>query len=339
MKQHKKGVLTNSIFEMTNDDYELNIKEWENAIHRYLKTGIKSKQLDDLIDREDMFQQGYSKCFDSEKIVQIMINDSKKELLEDNQQFELSFIDNADVNNNMQMELRIKTEEMLEKIERILENELAGIIKDVAYLSHVNMLYELYEKESKLRQEEKEYKEALKQYKSMDKIVKPLRTLRRMGIKELQESVALPEQTVYATIFENKEYFNVKGKGNTYQVSLSPKGRRIAIHVKSSIESYSGEALEQLIYKNCYNVMDGLEKNFNNRNIRMEIKAKFEGISPEKERALQSKYDQITRRVYEKNNDTLIYDYFELEEGGKSYNEKNKYKLKISRSREYNATF
>lgn len=47
----------------------------------------------------------------------------------------------------------------------------------------------------------------------MDKIVKPLRTLRRMGIKELQESVALPEQTVYATIFENKEYFNVKGKG------------------------------------------------------------------------------------------------------------------------------
>lgn len=29
--------------------------------------------------------------------------------------------------------------------------------------------------------------------------------------------------------------------------------------------------------------MDGLEKNFNNRNIRMEIKAKFEGISPEKE--------------------------------------------------------
>lgn len=75
-----------------------------------------------------------------------MINDSKKELLEDNQQFELSFIDNADVNNNMQMELRIKTEEMLEKIERILENELAGIIKDVAYLSHVNMLYELYEK-------------------------------------------------------------------------------------------------------------------------------------------------------------------------------------------------
>lgn len=52
---------------MTNDDYELNIKEWENAIHRYLKTGIKSKQLDDLIDREDMFQQGYSKCFDSEK--------------------------------------------------------------------------------------------------------------------------------------------------------------------------------------------------------------------------------------------------------------------------------
>ena len=323
MGEYKSRVPAMVAFEKYDEEKDLVVRELEEAVHKYIKTGVKSKQLDKVVDVEVKFQKGYKGCFDIERLIQTITSESKKEVLKNAQLAVTS------EGKSVTRELDSIIDVVLKKVEPLLNGELDKMLSEVAYLSHINMLYEMYEKESKLRQEEQEYRKIVSQYESMEKIVKQLRESRRMEVRKLQEAVKAPVQVVYAAISENPKYFNIKERGDTYQISLSPAGRRISGHAIDATIMYSQETLDHLVYKNCYGVMEGLEKTFSNKTGRVvEGSIKFEGISPEKKRALQSKYHQVTRKVLEEDEETYIM--WNKLEGDDDYNEENKYKFKLS---------
>lgn len=323
MGEYKSRVPAMVAFEK-DDEKDLVVRELEEAVHKYIKTGVKSKQLDKVVDIEVKFQKGYKGCFNVERLMQTITSESKKEVLKNTQLTAVSERKSAT------RELDSIIDVVLEKVEPLLNYELDKMLNEVAYLSHINMLYEMYEKESKLRQEEQEYRKMVAQYESMEKIVKQLRESRRMEVRKLQEAVKAPTQVVYAAISENPKYFNIKERGDTYQISLSPAGRRISGHAIDATIMYSQETLDHLIYKNCYSAMEGLEKTFSNKTGRVvEGNIKFEGVSPEKNRALQSKYHQVTRKVLEEDEEAYLM--WNKLEGDDDYNEENKYKFKLSR--------
>jgi len=323
MGEYKSRVPAMVAFEK-DDEKDLVVRELEEAVHKYIKTGVKSKQLDKVVDIEVKFQKGYKGCFNVERLMQTITSESKKEVLKNAQLTAVSEGKSAT------RELDSIIDVVLEKVEPLLNYELDKMLNEVAYLSHINMLYEMYEKESKLRQEEQEYRKMVAQYESMEKIVKQLRESRRMEVRKLQEAVKAPTQVVYAAISENPKYFNIKERGDTYQISLSPAGRRISGHAIDATIMYSQETLDHLIYKNCYSAMEGLEKTFSNKTGRVvEGNIKFEGVSPEKKRALQSKYHQVTRKVLEEDEEAYLM--WNKLEGDDDYNEENKYKFKLSR--------
>ena len=322
MGEYKSRVPAMVAFEK-DDEKDLVVRELEEAVHKYIKTGVKSKQLDKVVDVEVKFQKGYKGCFDVERLIQTITSESKKEVLKSAQLAVTS------EGKSVTRELDSIIDVVLKKVEPLLNGELDKMLSEVAYLSHINMLYEMYEKESKLRQEEQEYRKILSQYESMEKIVKQLRESRRMEVRKLQDAVKAPVQVVYATISENPKYFNIKERGDTYQISLSPAGRRISGHAIDAAIMYSQETLDHLIYKNCYSAMEGLEKTFSNKTGRVvEGNIKFEGVSPEKKRALQSKYHQVTRKVLEEDEEAYLM--WNKLEGDDDYNEENKYKFKLS---------
>lgn len=322
MGEYKSRVPAMVAFEK-DDEKDLVVRELEEAVHKYIKTGVKSKQLDKVVDIEVKFQKGYKGCFNVERLMQTITSESKKEVLKNAQLTAVSERKSAT------RELDSIIDVVLEKVEPLLNYELDKMLNEVAYLSHINMLYEMYEKESKLRQEEQEYRKMVAQYESMEKIVKQLRESRRMEVRKLQEAVKAPAQVVYAAISENPKYFNIKERGDTYQISLSPAGRRISGHAIDATIMYSQETLDHLIYKNCYSAMEGLEKTFSNKTGRVvEGNIKFEGVSPEKKRALQSKYHQVTRKVLEEDEEAYLM--WNKLEGDDDYNEENKYKFKLS---------
>ena len=322
MGEYKSRVPAMVAFEK-DDEKDLVVRELEEAVHKYIKTGVKSKQLDKVVDIEVKFQKGYKGCFNVERLMQTITSESKKEVLKNARLTAVSERKSAT------RELDSIIDVVLEKVEPLLNYELDKMLNEVAYLSHINMLYEMYEKESKLRQEEQEYRKMVAQYESMEKIVKQLRESRRMEVRKLQEAVKAPAQVVYATISENPKYFNIKERGDTYQISLSPAGRRISGHAIDAAIMYSQETLDHLIYKNCYSAMEGLEKTFSNKTGRVvEGNIKFEGVSPEKKRALQSKYHQVTRKVLEEDEEAYLM--WNKLEGDDDYNEENKYKFKLS---------
>lgn len=323
MGEYKSRVPAMVAFEK-DDEKDLVVRELEEAVHKYIKTGVKSKQLDKVVDIEVKFQKGYKGCFNVERLMQTITSESKKEVLKNAQLTAVSERKSAT------RELDSIINVVLEKVEPLLNYELDKMLNEVAYLSHINMLYEMYEKESKLRQEEQEYRKMVAQYESMEKIVKQLRESRRMEVRKLQEAVKAPTQVVYAAISENPKYFNIKERGDTYQISLSPAGRRISGHAIDATIMYSQETLDHLIYKNCYSAMEGLEKTFSNKTGRVvEGNIKFEGVSPEKKRALQSKYHQVTRKILEEDEEAYLM--WNKLEGDDDYNEENKYKFKLSR--------
>lgn len=312
-------------FENDDEERDLAVRELEEAIHRYIKSGVKSRQLDKLVDLEMKFQKGYEKCFSSENLRKIIVAESKREVFEDSQLVTMLFDSEK---KDVSREVDTFMDRLLKKIEPLLDRELTRMLDEIAYLSHINMLYELYEKENKLRREEQEYRSMLKKYEHIDEIIEQLKESRRMEIDKLQEVVKVPKKVIYGTISENPKYFNVRKKSDTYQISLSPAGRRISGYVINSTIIYSQETLDRLVYKNCYATMEGLEKVFNNKNGRIvEKNIKFEGISPEKERALQSKYYQVANKVFK--NDEKFYRKWEKLEGEDNYNEEIKYKFRL----------
>ena len=153
------------------------IGEIETAIQKYIKTGKTTKQLDELLKHEDEFLKKYRKKFDYSAISK-NISEIQKESTEEIEKSVNSILSHR-INTNMTDSL-IK-EVSIECVNRVMEQVLSNIsenlqkvIDDCAYMSHMNMLFEMYQKEYELRREEEEFRKISEEFKMLADIAKML---------------------------------------------------------------------------------------------------------------------------------------------------------------------
>lgn len=221
------------ILDKNNDDEkEIYLKELSTSIHNYIKEGVKNSQLEELIKLKEVFQYQYKQRFDITKIVDSICKFGKEigKYIKECDGF-LKHDGALSVEQNRDTEIRKFTEQFEQFVQANLYEQIEKTIKDAAYLSHINMLYELYEQEEALRREEKEYEQRLEEFARMPDILKELYGKKRIEINELQKKVEISEEELAELLESNLKYFNIRPKAEEIQVSLSPKGKKCYMYI------------------------------------------------------------------------------------------------------------
>lgn len=296
----KINLLGNSFFEREDNDAEKEnfLREFGESLHNFIKTGVENKQLEKLAAAEEKFQEAYEKRFRLEEMMAQISETSVKKVLgiveEYNPELENLNIHSSDEKGM----LNCVSEEISKKISIELinsfENSLFELIKDMSYLNHVNMLYELYKKEAKIRREEKEFAKVSEECGEITEIIQKINRERRLTLDELEQETDLEKEEMERILVNHKKYFNVYEKQKGIQISLSPAGKKFYHYEKNTLQRYSNEAVEQLVYKNCDNLIEALE-NYCDGGFASYVK--FDNLSPEMERALQSRYSSVVKKI------------------------------------------
>lgn len=108
-----------------------------------------------------------------------------------------------------------------------MEIEWDSCMKKIMYLSHLNMLYEMYIQEMNLKEEQKKYIKASVEFPKLFKIATEINKQRRMLINKLKEQLSLSDEEFNYIATKYKMYFNFRKdkNGQIIQISLSPNGK------------------------------------------------------------------------------------------------------------------
>lgn len=323
----KKGSFSfvEGIDEKEAKEKEVYLRELGNSVHGYIRTGVKNRQLDDLIELEINFQERYEKRFDIGRIVQAISENSKevvdKKAISDYNQALETLTDSKRMQEVCNSLIQETSDRILNVVTEVVNNTLQDVLRDAAYLSHMNMLYELYEQEEKLRREEAEYEKISERYQHMADITRLLSKKKRMELEDIQRQTHLSQEELEGMLRNCDRYFNMRDKADGIQVSLSPTGKKYNEYFANERNLYSAKALNQLVYKNCDNLMDSIDKTCT-RGVTYE--PHFEHIPPEEERTLQFKYDKIMKKLAANEENDAVYIISETEKESDN-GEKNRF--------------
>ena len=316
------------------DDYddsekEIYLKELGESVHSYIKTGVKNTQLDDLIELEEKFRKRYEERFNVQEIAEMISQSSVERML----QIEKTYFQMIEEKNDetmyekkkQEIDMKNVSEYITKVVIEVAYDKLQKVIKDTAYLSHINMLYKLYEQEERLRREEAEYERISEKFQKMADITKSLSKERRMELEQLQKQTDISEKELDSLLNQYGKYFNIREKKENIQISLSPKGKKYYDFIMNSQQKYSKDTLERLLSKNCNSLMESLENSYDRG---LEFELKLEEISPEKDRAIQSKYRRLMKKFISENEEVYtVQGYIINEEKESVYNEKNRIRI------------
>ena len=274
------------------------LREFGESLRNFIKTGVENKQLEKLVAVKEKFQETFEKRFRIEEILVEISEISVKKTLELVKEKNSALENHGAVPSDGSEMLNCVSEEASKiisiELKNLLEKEFFTSIRDMAYLSHANMLYELYRKETKIRREEKEFEEVSEKCIELPMIVREINEERRMMLDALGKKMDLEEKKVEKILMSHKKYFNVYEKQDGIQISLSPVGKKFYNYRKNISRQYSNEVVEHLIYKNCDNLMEAVE-NYCDSGFASYVK--FDNLPPEMERSLQSRYGYVMKKL------------------------------------------
>ena len=292
----------NGFTDYEEEDREEYLKELGESLHKYINTGVKSQQLDELLTIEVEFRRRYQERFDVAKVIEAAVKETKG-CLEKKNKFistEFSTISKGKIHELVSdsydeaFDKKELQNEIFDNLCKNILNSVLPILKDVAYLSHVNMLYELYEREQKFRQEQKEYEEISEEYPKIAELTKMLSEKKKMNLNELDRQLNISKEEVLNTLSRNSQMFNIRDKKNAVKVSLSPKGKKFNNYFLNSSHNISNETYNKLLYKNCNMLIESLENSCERKVV---YQIKLEGIKPEALRAIEFKYYRTANKL------------------------------------------
>lgn len=295
------------------------LKELGDSLRRYIDTGVKNQQLDELLTLQVQFKRKYHERFDVTNIIKAAIDETRGNLEVKYPYFSVEFDEMAKKKTqepilNSTYFSYDKKESQIEFFENFCKNiqdRFLSIIKDVAYLSHVNMLYELYERQQKSLQEQKEYEEISRKYQNIAEITQMLSEKKKMDLNELQQQFNSSEEEILYILLSNSQMFNIRNKKDTVKVSLSPKGKKFNNHLLNINSNISNEAYNELIYKNCNMLIESLENSCEKKVV---YQIKLEGIKPDALQAIEYKYYRTANKLIAEKEDMYIVNRMDLEE-------------------------
>lgn len=229
----------NYFFGSVNNDREKEdfLREFGESLRNFIKTGVENKQLEKSAALKERFQGIYENRFQMEEIAvqvsEISVEKILKFVPEENFILENSVAASSDGTGRISCILKEASEKIRMELVDLFEDKLVALIKDMSYLSHANMLYELYEKETKIRREEKEFEEVSQKCGEMMEIVQKINKERRLMLDALERETNLENEKVKGILISHKKYFNMYEKQNGIQISLSPAGKKFYNYVKN----------------------------------------------------------------------------------------------------------
>lgn len=306
--------------EYDDQEKEVYLKELGGAVQNYIKTGIENKQLDDMIILEKQFQEKYKQRFDVGEIVNNLFDINSENIqklefedllsaeeLEENQFSDIRCaLDNVmhdfsdDVVQMMKECISRSLAEIKEAALKHARRKMEEVLKDAAYLSHINMLYELYEEEKKLRKQQKEFEQISKHYQNMAVLARKLSEYKRVEIEEVEEKVGISQDEFVKILNGCKKYFNIRNRKDGIQVSLSPIGRKYTEYTFYYDSKYTDAVLNQIVYTNCDRLLTSL-KNSCNKGVVYEVKLK--GLMPDNERVIKHMFHNVLYEVMSEKED------------------------------------
>lgn len=179
-------------------------------------------------------------------------------------------------------------EEMLIQFQKKLSDNM----KKIMYLSHLNMLADLYLKELELREEQHNYIKATNEFPKLLKITTEINKVRRLNGNIVKERCELSEFECNLIRGKYQSYFNIRKTPDDAmgQVSLSPNGKKYLKCMNDTQFTYTQSQVERLVEKNCEAVIKSISVSIVNA---IPQRVGFSGITPATERSLQFAYDQV----------------------------------------------
>ncbi|MBO5239626.1 MAG: hypothetical protein J6B50_12755 [Lachnospiraceae bacterium] len=295
------GIRKDSFIDSNDLEKELLLNEMEISVQRYIKTGVKNQQLEELLDLEEEFQTQFTHRFYAGDIAKRISESSKQRFLEQHYLLEICKDSGGQPTekNNAQL-IKKNCDKIFDVLEKNLEEYLSEVLKDAAYLSHMNQLYELYEREKQLRQQEKEFEKVHEKFKELSEITKLLSKQKRMEIEEIEKEINVSQERFILVMNQCDKYFNVKEQGKKLKVSLSPYGRKYNDFIENDSRKFSVESLNQLVFKNCNNIMNSLKKSLN---LGYAVELKLDGVLPRHERVIKNRYYDAFYTIMEDSED------------------------------------
>lgn len=262
------------------------VNELGRSVHSFIRTGVRNSQLDELEEIEEKFHKKYEERFDIGQVIDL-IKKSSQEKMKKRENIDCRKKQEDRKSELIHLQHQISFQVVMESVTEVLEHSLEKLVKDAAYLSHVNMLYELYEQEEKLRREEREFENMSAKYQKLADISKKLSEKRRMELKELENQVEISEQELGNMFSRCEGYFNVRPNKDKCMISLTPTGKRFREYIVKTEKKYDDTVWNQLIYKNCNNIIDGFKKSYRSGT---KYKVHLDGFSNDYQRAVRHNY-------------------------------------------------
>lgn len=305
------------------------LRESSDAIQNYIKYGVENTYLKKIVSQEEKFQEQYSKSFDVEILLEKVKAIEKKEKLK---YVVAALEERPETKNQETLRMAEYTMKLVtDMISNTLIDTIAEMLDRVAYLSNMNMLFELYRKEEKIRIEQEEFERQAQESKYLYIITSQLDKNRRMELEEIKKEINAPKGIVEQVLNKFISYFNIKERGEMIQISLSPKGRKFTEYIYNKNEHLSKIAMEQMSYNGYYEILDNIEAikkgNLKKENIKLNIK----GLSPNKQKAINQKFIKTIQVLGEnedidyENSKEPFWANFEIEE--EKINGKNRFRI------------
>lgn len=203
------------------------------AVWNYIKYGIKSELLNEFISVENDFRRRYRERLSK----QCLIHELKGLTLEIVKDYSMETENKSKINQE-------RVDVLLnEKIEKYVSNTYQKVIIDTAYISHMNMMYNLLEKEQKLRNEQEKYEKIARELQELSDIAKCISESRRLELKSLQGKMKISEKTILDILQGYGEYFNIRERKDAVEISLSAEGRKFNKYMTERNSSYIVSAM------------------------------------------------------------------------------------------------
>jgi len=242
------------------------IRDLSNAILEYAKTGNPGDLLNNFQQYTSEIRREFTKARDeNEQLLESLKEEIHKQL--NSNKFD---------------------EEALNQIQKKLNDNM----KKIMYLSHLNMLVDLYINELELREEQNIYIKATEEFPKLLKITAEISKMRWMNGSIVKESFELSDKECNLITGKYQGYFNIRTVPDDTmgRFSLSPNGKKYLKYMIDTKYSFTQSQVEGLVVKNCEAIINSIPVSIVNT---IPQRIRFTGMTPVIERNLQFAYDQV----------------------------------------------
>ncbi len=243
------------ISEMLSDNREeqnQNLEEMERSVTEYLKTGIKSSNLQEFEQKEVEFRHLYAAIVGShaslyrkiqEEVLAIMDRKVEQELPDFSVEYSKICKDPMKAFTNFGRSLLENA--LCLQIEK-MDVQIKNLSEQIAYMGRMSELYQLYCQEQIIRERERKFQEDLEAYEALESMVQFCSMNKRVRFSRLLESLSFPEQSIEHTLKQCSDYFSENVFHEVRNVALNVKGRQLDRYLRSEKMVCHNESLYRL---------------------------------------------------------------------------------------------